>query len=193
MSEEIEKTSNSKTSLVGEISLINELEKKSIIENKEGKIKFSEEDKIVSERKNKIIKYFKKDGRIIYYVVLLFLTFIGVYIRTRNISKLKDITTNSWTLGPNLDPFLFLRWAEYIVENGKLMAVDMMRYVPFGYDTAGEMKLLSYLIAWFHNILSTLGFSDSVTYSAIIFPVFMFALTTIAFFLFSREIFHKEE
>ena len=72
------------------------------------------------------------------------------------------------------------------------MAYDMMRSSPLGYDTAGEMKLLSYLIAYFHKFLSLFGLSNDVTYSAILFPVFMFALTTIAFFLFAREIFYKQ-
>jgi len=67
-----------------------------------------------------------------------------------------------------------------------------MRYVPLGYDTSGEMKLLAYLIAWFHNLLSLFYKDIAVTYSAILFPVVMFALTTIAFFLFSRKIFYKE-
>jgi asparagine N-glycosylation enzyme membrane subunit Stt3 len=80
------------------------------------------------------------------------------------------------------------------------MAVDMMRYAPLGYDTLKELKLLSYLIAWFHNVLSSLpGFITSnlpgnpaeitVTYSAIMFPVFMFGLTVVAFFLLTRKIF----
>jgi len=91
-----------------------------------------------------------------------------------------------------LDPFLFLRWAKYIVENGSLMAHDAMRYVPLGYDTAGEMKLLSYMMAWFYKFLAFFSNEVTVTYSAILFPVFMFGLAVIAFFLFSRKIFDKE-
>ena len=147
---------------------------------------------VLEERKEKIINFLKKRREWIYYLFLTIIVYIGVYLRTRNIPKLKDITTGTWTLGPDLDPFLFLRWAKYIVENGSLMAHDAMRYVPLGYNTAGEMKLLSYMIAWFHNILNFFGFTDSVTYSAIIFPVFMFGLTTIAFFLFTKKIFYKE-
>ena len=143
-------------------------------------------------RKEKIVNYFKKNKNWVFYLILAFITFIGVYIRTLNIPRLKDVATGTWTLGPDLDPFLFLRWAKYIIEHGSLMAHDAMRFVPLGYDTAVEMKLLSYMIAWFHNFLSLFGMSDSVTYSAIIFPVVMFALTTIAFFLFARKIFYME-
>ena len=143
-------------------------------------------------RKEKAIIYLKKKKDLIFYIILAFIVYIGVYIRRLNIPKLKDITTGTWTLGPDLDPFLFLRWAKYIVQNGTLMANDAMRYVPLGYNPSGEMKLLSYMIAWFHKGLSMFGLSDSITYSAIIFPVFMFALTAIAFFLFARKVFHRE-
>jgi len=61
------------------------------------------------------------------------------------------------------------------------------------------MKLLSYLIAWFYDILIHLPKSlisllpgspteITVTYVAVIFPVVMFGLTIIAFFLLTREI-----
>jgi len=145
------------------------------------------------ERKEKIGKFLKTKGNWIYYLILAFIVWLGVYIRTLNIPKLKDITTGTWTLGPDLDPFLFLRWAKYIVQNGSLMLIDNMRYAPIGYDTSAEMKLLSYLIAWFHGLLSFLSLSNDITYSAIIFPVFMFALATITFFLFARKIFYKED
>ncbi|MDO8623032.1 MAG: STT3 domain-containing protein [archaeon] len=147
---------------------------------------------IIEERKRKFSGFLKQKKEWFYYLILVAIVWIGVYIRTLNISKLKDVTTGTWTLGPDLDPFLFLRWAEYIVEHGKLMVIDTMRYVPFGYDTSAEMKLLSYMIAWFHNFLSFFSLSNSVTYSAIIFPVFMFAITIIVFFLFARKIFYKE-
>ncbi|MEK6875318.1 MAG: STT3 domain-containing protein [Nanoarchaeota archaeon] len=150
------------------------------------------EKEVIEQRKKSINEFLTKKKQWIYYLILSLIIFLGVYIRTLNISKLKDITTGTWTLGPDLDPFLFLRWAKEIVENGSLMTHDIMRYVPLGYDTAGEMKLLAYMIAWFHNILSFFPLTDNVTYSAIIFPVAMFALTTIAFFLFARKIFFKE-
>jgi len=148
---------------------------------------------ILKERSEKVKKFLKQKIDWLVYLILAFIVWISVYIRTRNIPLLKDISTGTWTLGPDLDPFLFLRWAKYIIENGSLMVLDTMRYVPLGFDTAREMKLLSYLIAWFHKTLSFLSLSDNVTYSAIIFPVFMAGLTAIAFFLFSRKIFEKED
>src|SRR3990167_8217333 len=93
-----------------------------------------EEDAIVSENIEinigKAKKFLEKNKNLVTYVILAFITFVGVYIRTRNISKLTDVTTGTWTLGPDLDPFLFLRWANEIVANGSLAPIDIMRYVP---------------------------------------------------------------
>ncbi len=146
----------------------------------------------LEKRKRKIVGYLKDKRDWIYYLILAFIMFISVYIRSRNIPKLKDISTQAWILGPDLDPFLFLRWAKDIAENGSLMVWDMMRNVPLGFNTAGEMKLLSYMIVWLHDFLSFFSKDVSVTYTAIVFPVFMAALTAIAFFLFARKIFYKE-
>lgn len=147
----------------------------------------------LEERKEKFLKFLKEKKDWIYYLILSFIVFIGIFIRTRNIPKLIDITTGTWTLGPDLDPYLFLRWAKDIVENGSLMVWDMMRNVPLGFNTSAEMKLLSYMIAWFYHFLSFFSKEVTVTYAAILFPVVMFAFTTIAFFLFARKIFYKQD
>lgn len=148
-----------------------------------------EEDKILNERKEKAINFLKKNYNWITYAILAVIVFIAVRLRSLNIPKLKDVTTGSWTLGPDLDPFLFLRWSKYIVEHGSLFAVDTMRYVPVGLSTSEEYLLHPYMMAWLHHVFSFFGLSDSVTYSAIIYPVFFFALTVVIFFFFSRKMF----
>jgi len=150
------------------------------------------EKDIFDKRKENLIIFLKEKKDWIIYLTLGLIAWISMSIRSRNIPRLIDVSTGKWTLGPDLDPFLFLRWAQQIVENGSLMAIDTMRYVPFGFETSYEMKLLPYMIAWFHNFLSILSISDSVTYSAILFPVFMFGLTIIVFFFFARKIFYRE-
>ena len=135
-----------------------------------------------------LIACYKNRRNLSYYPILVWVVLLSYKIRTRNLDKLKDVTTGTWTLGPDLDPFLFLRWAEYIVENGKLYAIDMMRYVPLGHDTTKELLFHPYLMAWFHKFFTFFG-SESVTYSAVIYPAFMFALTVIVFFLLTRTIF----
>ncbi len=156
----------------------------------------------IEKRKKKIADLFKKGGNWIYYAILSIILFISVYIRTRNIPRLKDIATGTWTLGPDLDPFLFLRWAKYIAEHGKLFILDAMRYVPLSdicsgnacipVNTAGEMKLLSYMMAYLYKFLAFFDKEITITYASIIFPVVMAVFTGIAFFLFSRKLFYKE-
>ncbi len=143
---------------------------------------------ILKERKEKIVNYLKKNKAWISYILLALLSYFAFWLRTLNLSGLRDVTTGSYTLGPDLDPFLFLRWAEYIVEHGSLYNIDAMRYVPLGFEAKAELILLSYMIAWFHKIASFFG-STSVSHSAVLFPAFMFVLTIIAFFLFVRKIF----
>lgn len=141
---------------------------------------------VVQNRHEKLVGFFKKKSELMMYVGLAIVIYIGVWLRTRNLPGLRDVTTDGWTLGPDLDPFLFLRYAKYIVENGSLFALDTMRYVPLGITTQ-DFSLHYYSIAWFHKIAGLFG-SNSVDQSAAIFPVFMFALTAIAFFLLSKKI-----
>ena len=147
---------------------------------------------LINQRRDKFLKFIKKKSEWVNYILLATIVYIAVWIRTRNLAGLRDITTGQWTLGPDLDPFLFLRWAKYIVENGSLFTIDSMRYVPLGFDTGLEFPLLSHLIAWFHKVASIFG-STSVEQSAVYFPVFMFAITVIAFFLMTRAIFSAIE
>src|SRR3989344_6918189 len=131
-------------------------------------------------RKEKVLNLLKSGPSKLFYLILALIIFIGLYKRTSNLSGLRDITTGSWTLGPDLDPFLFLRWAKYIVSHGSLFAIDTMRNFPLGFSTEYELLLHPYLMAWFHNAIAFFSLSSSVTYSAIIFPVFMFALSIVA-------------
>lgn len=152
--------------------------------------KLESEEHIVEQRKRKFKEVFIKKNLWVY-IALILLIFLAWHIRTSNIPQLKDITTGEYTLGPDLDPFLFLRYAKYIDDNGSIPKIDSMRNVPLGYNTAAETKLLPYMIAYFHKVLN-LFYKSSIEYAAVIFPVFMFLLTVIAFFLFIRKIFEEK-
>tara|TARA_Y100000310_G_scaffold201896_1_gene201965 strand:+ start:70 stop:441 length:372 start_codon:yes stop_codon:yes gene_type:complete len=112
-----------------------------------------ENDRLIKIRKERITSFLKNKFNWIVYLLLGIIVFIAVKIRTGNLPGLRDVTTGTWTLGPDLDPFLFLRYAKEIVETGTLAAVDMMRYVPLGFNTGEGFVLHYYLIAWFPNIL----------------------------------------
>lgn len=148
-------------------------------------------NEVIEDRKEKVEKLLKKKT---FWVIIgvLVLFFLAWHIRISNVPYLKDVTTNDYTLGPDLDPFLFLRYAKLIDTAGGLPAIDNLRYVPLGYNTAEETQLLPYMIAYFHKILSVVS-NKSIEYSAVMFPVFMFLLTVIAFYLLIRQVFldHK--
>ncbi len=170
--------------------------KESEIIEKEIKHVHIDEGRLIEERKEKILNFFK-NKQIWVLGVLIIAVILGVYIRSMPMHDhggnpgLWDITTNTWTLGPDLDPWIFTRYAKIIVEEGSLPKMDVMRNVPLGFNTGWETNLLPYMIAGTYYFLNIFG-ESSVIYAATIFPVIMFALTIIVFFLFVREIFVRK-
>jgi asparagine N-glycosylation enzyme membrane subunit Stt3 len=147
-----------------------------------------DEAQLAKQRLQTIVHLLKTQSSLWAYGCLVLLMAFAYWLRTRNLPLLRDITTGGWALGPDLDPYLFLRWAEYIVEHGSIMAHDALRYVPLGFDTSRELLLLPYMIAWFHKVHLLFG-AESVIHSAVLFPAVMFALTVGVFFFMTHEIF----
>ena len=150
------------------------------------------------ERDNNISKFLK--SHYIFFFILIALVIFGAYIRYLPLTDhngrpgLWDITTNDYTLGPDLDPYLFLRYAKAIDETGSIPAIDTMRYAPLGYDTSGETKLLPVMIYFTYkgiNYISSTSYS--MEYAAALFPVIMFILTIIVFFFFVKELFFNKK
>ncbi len=180
-------------------------EEKIFIKNPEKEVKIKTPDvevstghkTIIKLRKEKVLNFLKRKWVWVAGVLIIALI-LGIYIRSipmhvrpeTGLPGLWDITTNTWTLGPDLDPWLFTRYAETIAETGSLPKIDWMRFVPMSFDTTGETRLLPYMIAYTYKF--SLGFLDNVKHAAVIFPVIMFGLTIIAFFLFVREIFVRK-
>jgi asparagine N-glycosylation enzyme membrane subunit Stt3 len=156
----------------------------------------SNERDIIEKRKENIIK-FLKTSQVWVIGILILALILGVYIRSMpmhdhgGVPGLWDITKNDWTLGPDLDPWLFTRIAGEIIEKGSIPIMDTMRNVPLGFDNSGETVLLPYMISWTYKFFNLFG-NYSIEFAAAIFPVIMFALTIIAFFLFVREIFIRK-
>jgi asparagine N-glycosylation enzyme membrane subunit Stt3 len=151
------------------------------------------ESSILEERKEKAINFLKKSQSWVI-VLLIIAVILGVYIRSMPMHDhggnpgLWDVTRNDWTLGPDLDPWLFTRQAKTILENGALPEIDEMRNSPVGFVNARETVLLPYMIYWTHGLVNLFG-EYSIEFAAVIFPVIMFGLTIIVFFLFVREAF----
>ena len=159
-----------------------------------------EENKPEIGREKKVLDFFKRKFNWFVYAVMAIILWINIKIRTlpmkinpsTGVPFLWDITRNNWTLGPDLDPFFFLRWAKTIVEQGVLPLIDTMRYVPVGYETLNSTTLLPHMIASLYKFLHF--FSDKITveYAAVIFPVIASIFTTIAFFLLVKQIFQNK-
>ncbi|MEM4152951.1 MAG: hypothetical protein QXK80_02445 [Candidatus Pacearchaeota archaeon] len=123
-------------------------------------------------------------------IILAAIIIFTIWIRTQNISQLKDVTTGHYTLGPDLDPFLYLRHAREIV-SGTLKEPDMMRAAPLGSDNYAKTNLMPWAMVYLYRFLDI--FFDypiaSIEFAAIILPVICFALTLIVFFFFIMKLF----
>jgi len=205
--EEKNKVDNIGNNILNEEAILKEEERKAktiekdivrtekIIEKEARKIDGeNRESEIVEERKKKVIDFFKKSPGWIFLIILLALLILGVYIRMLPLTDhngkpgLWDITTNDYTLGPDLDPFLFLRYATTMINNGSLPQIDTMRNVPLFFDTTTELQMVSYMIVLTYKAVNLFG-NYSINFAGAFMPVWMFALTIIAFFFFVREIF----
>ncbi len=142
----------------------------------------------IKEKTRSFIDFFRKK-KTVYLIVVVFLIsilFLSSWIRTANIDQLKDITTGNYTLGPDLDPFLYLRLAYEIVDFGGINNPDTMRY----HGAKPYYNFLPYGIAYLYKFLSL--FTDSsLEYAAIIFPVIFFGASIVVFFFFVRKVFNK--
>lgn len=134
-----------------------------------------------------ILAYYEKYDYMILPIFLWLLIFT-IQVRTANVPQLIDITTEEYTLGPDLDPFLYLRNAKEILSGTNVGEIDYMRYAPVGAPSYFRVSLMPWAIVGLYKLISL--FSDaSVTYAAIILPAILFSISLIGFFLFARLIF----
>ncbi|MBS3073730.1 hypothetical protein J4465_02965 [Candidatus Pacearchaeota archaeon] len=120
---------------------------------------------------------------------LLLIIILSIYVRTPNIDNLKDITTGNYTLGPDLDPFLYLRNAQEIVATGTVANPDMMWAAPLGSPSYAQQNLMPWAIVGLYKFLNVFSPGISLEYVAIILPVILFAITLLLFFLFIQKVF----
>ncbi|MFH0876149.1 MAG: STT3 domain-containing protein [archaeon] len=118
------------------------------------------------------------------YLILGIIISLGAYIRTRNLSII------SWQYPIDPDSFAFLRYAKYIVEHGRLMDIDMLRYYPLGWSNLSEFRVLSYFIAYLYKFLNFLVPSVTIENADVLYPVICFVGGAIFFFLFMKKLFN---
>jgi dolichyl-diphosphooligosaccharide---protein glycosyltransferase len=139
-------------------------------------------------RKEKIFKFLKEKKIFLSFIILAVIAWFGYYIRTKNLPLLIDATTGKY-IPMALDPFVFLRYVKYILENGALMAVDTLRYYPIGYTSVSEFSFLSHAIVYLYKFLSFFNPSITIEYVHVIYPPIAFVVGLVFFFLFLRKVF----
>lgn len=122
-------------------------------------------------------------------ILLIAIIYFGVWIRIQNVPNLKDISTGQYTLGPDLDPFLFLRYAQEIQQTGSLSKIDMMRYPPAGGVLTHNSAFIPYTIYYLYKFITLFSKDTIIQFAAIINPVIFFALGLLFFFLFIQKVF----
>lgn len=153
----------------------------------------TEENKTKPEENDEVIdlKQAVKDGlkllndnrKLLLLASLILVASLGFYIRTRNLSLLDDHVLE-------LDPWIFFRYAEYIVENNVLMANDTMRFYPDGFNTSTESILLPYLNAYVFKILHMIIPDLTLVQVVQLYPPFVTIFTILGLFLLGFKLFN---
>ena len=107
---------------------------------------------------------------------------LALFLRTRNLTNLQG----KYLMG--LDPYLYLRLARDVLEQGKLPIIDVMRNPPFGIERGFD--LFPYFLAYWSKLLSIIGFSQEAAH--ILYPPIIMVLSLIPFYLFVRNVFSKQ-
>jgi len=129
------------------------------------------------------VKFLKEHKQLIFYAALASIILVGAWVRTLSVQNY-DHTL----LG--LDPFVFYRYTELLVNNGYLPEVDTYRYFPSGFSTFKEQQMISYFVAGLYTLFQPLFGGALVDYS-IMYPVIAFAISMVFLFLMVKEIFDK--
>jgi len=137
---------------------------------------------VLEQRREKVLDFIKKKPYVIATVLFAVIVYFGAFIRTRNLSMLKDVMTNEY-IPLALDPYVFLRYVQYVAEHGQLMVVDTMRYYPLGYTGVNEFKILSFAIVYLYKFIHIFVPSITLEYVHVIYPVVAFCIGLVFFFL----------
>lgn len=146
------------------------------------------QEETLKKRKEVFLNKLKSNQSLIAYIIFAVIAYLGYKIRVSNLGYLTDVTTGKY-IPIALDPFAFLRYVEYIFENGKLMAFDTMRYYPFGYSQLDEFGFLSYLIVYMYKFLHFFMPALTIQEVHVLYPPICFVIGLLFFFLFVRKVF----
>ena len=129
-----------------------------------------------------VLAFYEKK-RLMFLPIMIWLLVVTVSVRTSNMPLLKNAATGDWELGPDLDPYLYLRNAQEILGGRNLGETDEMRYAPLGAPSFLHANMMPWAIVFVYKVINLFG-NYSLTYAAIISPVIFFVLSLSGFFLF---------
>src|SRR3989338_10953709 len=136
----------------------------------------------LEKRKENFVRLLEKYRDYLIYIVLAGLAWFAFKIRTSNLPIL-----NGQLADP--DAHLFYRYAEYILEHGKLFINDPLRYYPMGYSTGGENVFVSYFIVWLYKFLNFFNPALTLKQVDIMYPAIVFIPALIFFYLLVKRLF----
>ena len=146
---------------------------------------------IFEQRKKELSHFLTKNKKGLVYLFLGLIIWIGYRIRTSNLGLLIDQATGKH-IPIALDPFSFLRYAEIILETGKMVVMDTLRYYPYGFNPKAEFGFLSWIIVYLYKILHFFDSSITIQYADLLYPAIAFIFISIFFFLLVKELFKDE-
>jgi len=144
-------------------------------------------NKELEARKEKIIKFVKEKKNLIQYILLIAILWLAYFIRSQNWGLLRDATTGRY-ISLELDSTLFLRYAQYIAEHGRLYAVDVMRNYPLGVNIDFGV-FTSYFVAYMYKIVHVFVPSFTVEFADVVYPTVATVIAALFLFLFVRRLF----
>src|SRR3989344_8889248 len=136
----------------------------------------------IEKRRENLLRLFEKYRDYLVYIILAGLAWSAFKIRTSNLPIL-----NGQLADP--DAHLFYRYAEYILEHGKLFVNDPLRYYPLGYPTGGENIFVSYFIVWLYKFLNLFNPTLTLKQVDIMYPAIVFIPALILFYLLVKRLF----
>ncbi len=128
-----------------------------------------------------LVSKVKKNKDLLFYSGVFALLCLAFVIRTADMKNLGSELLAS-------DPYVFLRYAEDMVERGGIPLNDTMRYYPFGFDTSFEAPMPSYAIVLIYSIANFFNPGVALLWAAQIYPAIFSVLALFVFALIAKEL-----
>jgi len=149
-----------------------------------------EDNPELEKRKEKVINIIKNYSSYVQYIILAAIIWLSYKIRTQNVPLLKDITTGKY-IPADPDAMGFLRYVLYVLEHGKLMTVDTLRYYPLGFTGLDEFSALSHFIVYLYKFMHFFNPSITIEYVDVVYPPIALAIGLVFFFLLVKKLFNS--